>query len=118
MGLSGAKYVVAGMLLLGMVGCKSAFINADVRNATGGTVTLVEVDYPNASFGRESLAAGADFRYGFKVLGSGGTTVSWTDAANTQHTMKGPDLHELQEGSLTITLEPATATWAAQLRDR
>jgi len=49
----------SGLLLLavaGTVGCKSAFVEADVINATAAPVSLVEVDYPSASFGVGSLA--------------------------------------------------------------
>jgi hypothetical protein len=87
-----------------------------VTNNTGARVTLIEVDYPSASFGRESLAAGAVFPYRFKILGSGPTKVSWTDAAHHDHSSAGPNLHERQHGQLTITLTPAGASWSAQLQ--
>ncbi len=96
-------------------GCKSPYVNTTVKNDTGAAVTLIEVDYPSASFGRESLAAGAVYPYRFKVLGSGATKVSWTDAARKNHTSAGPDLHEGQQGQLAITLTPAGAQWNAQL---
>jgi hypothetical protein len=90
-------------------------VNATVKNDTGGMVTLVEVDYPSASFGRESLAEGATYPYRFKVLGSGATKVSWTDAARKEHASAGPDLHEGQHGQLAITLTPTGAQWSEQL---
>ena len=96
-------------------GCKSPYVNATVKNDTGAAVRLVEVDYPSASFGRESLAAGAVYPYRFKILGSGATKVSWTDAERKEHTSKGPDLQEGQQGQLEITLTPTGAQWDAQL---
>jgi hypothetical protein len=84
-------------------------------NATGAAVTLVEVDYPSASFGVEQLAAGGVYHYRLKVLGSGPTTVTWTDGHRTQHTAKGPELHEGQAGVLRVTLKGDTAEWAARL---
>ena len=104
---------LAGVLSLG--GCKSPYVSATVTNETGGPVTLVEVDYPSASFGRESLAAGAVYPYRFKVLGSGATKVSWTDTQRKDHTSAGPDLHEGQQGQLAITLTPTSAQWDAHL---
>lgn len=98
-----------------MAGCKSPYVNVTVKNDTGAAVTLVEVDYPSASFGRESLAADAVYPYRFKVLGSGATKVSWTDAAKKEHTSAGPDLHEGQQGLLSITLTPTGAKWSEQL---
>lgn len=107
--------------LLGIValvcvgGCRSRYVSARVLNQTGGPVSTVEVDYPSASFGRESLAAGAVYTYRFKILGSGVTKVEWTDAARKDHTSTGPELREGQEGQLTITLTPTGASWVANL---
>lgn len=96
-------------------GCTSPYVNATIRNNTGAPVTLVEVDYPRASFGRESLAAGANYPYRFKILGSGGTKISWTDAQRKEHSATGPELHEGQKGQLIITLTSTGAQWDAQL---
>ena len=101
----------ASLALLAATGCHSAYIEATVKNSTGTAVSLVEVDYPNASFGRSTLAADADYHYRFKILGSGPTKVLWTDPTHHEHSVNGPPLHEGQEGKLTITLTPSTATW-------
>ncbi len=100
--------------LLGVVGCRSAYVEADVVNATGAAVSLVEVDYPSASFGVESLAAGARYHYRFKILGSGATKVLWTDAARKEHTVAGPELHEGEQGPLTVTIQGETAAWVKE----
>lgn len=97
------------------LGCHSAYVEADVTNSTGGPISLLEVDYPSASFGKEALADGATFHYRFKILGNGGTKVIWTDAARKEHTVAGPDLQEGEEGHLTVTLSGTTASWDKQL---
>jgi hypothetical protein len=107
--LPGLAFVASSLLLLG--GCHSAYIEATVHNATGGPVSVVEVDYPSASFGKESLPDGADFHYRFKVLGSGATKVLWTDANHHDHTVAGPSLQEGAEGRLLVTLTSGSATW-------
>ena len=101
----------ASFAVLAAAGCHSAYIEATVKNSTGEAVSLVEVDYPSASFGRESLPADAQYQYRFKILGSGPTKVLWTDSAHHEHSVSGPQLHEGQEGKLTITLTSASATW-------
>lgn len=112
-----ARWVAAaglvGVVLAG--GCRSPYVNATVKNETGARVRLVEVDYPSASFGQESLAAGAVYTYRFKILGSGAMKVSWTDFRRGQHTAVGPELHEGQQGQLAITLTPTGAQWSEQL---
>jgi len=100
---------LAAALLL--TGCHSAHIEATISNHTAETLTLVEVDYPSASFGTQTLASGQDFHYRFKVLGSGPTTLIWTDPTHHEHKSPGPALHESDEGTLTITLQPAGPTW-------
>jgi hypothetical protein len=102
---------LVGLALLTAAGCRSAYIEATVKNATGANVSLVEVDYPSASFGTETLAAGAEYHYRFKILGNGPTKVLWTDAAHKELTTPGPLLHEGDEGRLTITLQSPAANW-------
>ena len=107
--LIGLAFATSSLLLLG--GCHSAYIEATVHNSTGGPVSVVEVDYPSASFGTESLPDGSDFHYRFKVLGSGSTKVLWTDAKHQDHTIPGPPLQEGAEGRLLITLSSSNAAW-------
>jgi hypothetical protein len=98
-----------------LTGCHSAHIDATIANRTPSPLTLIEVDYPSASFGTQTLAPGADFHYRFKVLGSGPTTVQWTDAANHDHKSTGPSLHENDEGALTIQFNPpGDVIWSEQ----
>jgi hypothetical protein len=91
-------------------------VAAEVVNASGAAVSLVEVDYPSASFGTESLAAGAVYPYRFKILGSGKTKVLWTDANHVEHSVAGPVLQEGQEGSLRVTIVGETALWEMHLK--
>ena len=105
-----------GMLAATLLGgCHSAFVDADVRNETGGPIQVLEVDYPSASFGRSNVPAGGEFHYRFKILGSGDIKAVWTGVGG-DHTVKGPALQEGQEGRLYLTLKPATADWRLDLR--
>lgn len=90
-----------------LCGCNSNWIDATIENHTGAAIVLLEVDYPSASFGANSLAAGADFHYRFKVLGSGPIKVQYTDSTTHQlRQANGPELSEKQQGSLEIELLP------------
>jgi len=101
---------------LALTGCHSAHIDATISNRTTVALTLIEVDYPSASFGVQALAPGADFHYRFKVLGSGAATVQWTDAANREHKSTGPTLQESAEGSLSIQFNPGgDVVWTEQI---
>ena len=92
-------------------GCHSPFVEATVANHSGSTINVIEVDYPSASFGTQSLANGSIFHYRFKVLGDGPLKLQWTDAANHDHNAQGPEISEGQEGKLAIDIGPAAAAW-------
>jgi hypothetical protein len=100
-------------------GCHSAFIEATISNQTTEPLSLVEVDYPSASFGTQTLMPGQVFHYRFKILGSGPTTLLWTDAEHHDHKNSGPLLHEGQEGAMRIAFAEGSApAWSLQLVNR
>ncbi len=105
----------AAILLL--AGCHSAFIDATISNRTDKPISLVELDYPSASFGTQTLAPGGDFHYRFKILGSGKLKLIYTDTANAEHDIPGPALAEGEEGTLTVAVQPSGVQWGGQLKD-
>ncbi|MDQ2833545.1 MAG: hypothetical protein M3Y50_07320 [Acidobacteriota bacterium] len=107
-----SKLAVLSTLIAG-AGCHSPYVSATVSNRTAQPIELLEVDYPSASFGTENLAPGADFSYRFKVLGSGGMKLLYTDNARRDHTAEGPSLHEGAEGHLAIVISSTGVTWKA-----
>lgn len=104
-----SRFITAVFLppLLAVTACHSHQIDAVVENRTGARIELIEVDYPSASFGVDVLAADADYRYRFQVVGSGPVTVQYTDSASHKlRQLTGPTLYEHQEGRLEIVLLP------------
>jgi hypothetical protein len=89
-----------------LTGCHSAHVEVTVENHTGGPIRLLEVDYPTASFGADSLAAGATMHYRIQLQGTGPLKVQYTGDNNHQAQIQGPDLFQGQEGRLEIVLEP------------
>jgi len=87
-------------------GCHSYHIDATIENRTGAPIQLLEVDYPAASFGADSLSVGADFHYQFQVHGSGQLKLSYTTPNGQTVQISGPPLVERQQGLLEIVLEP------------
>ena len=69
-------------------------------------MNLVEVDYAGGSFGVQSIAAHATFRYRFHLLGSDKVKVSFTDASYHNVKITGPELEKGQAGTLEIDIEP------------
>jgi hypothetical protein len=79
---------------------------------------VVELDYPSASFGTDSLASGAQYHYRFKIQGFGPLSLSFEDNSGKNHTVQGPTLHQGQEGSLLVTIEEhnSAVSWNPQLK--
>jgi hypothetical protein len=103
--------------LAALAGCHSHYIQATIRNETQQPLDVIQVDYPSASFGVQHLAPGAEFRYRFKLLGSGPIKLSYQDAARGQHAQTGPKLLEGQEGTLEIRFHTqAQAEFVPSLR--
>lgn len=86
-------------------------VDATLRNDTTGDIRLIEVAYPSASFGVQILAPGAEFHYRFKILGTGGLQVTYTDPKQLQHIIKGPELHEGEQGRLGISIGTPDVRW-------
>jgi len=88
------------------VGCHSYHIETTVENRTGTSIRLLEVDYPSASFGVQTLASGADLHYRFQVQGSGPIKVQYSYDGAQSPVIEGPTLTERQQGQLEIVLLP------------
>ncbi len=98
-------------LAVTLTGCHSAYIDATVSNHTTAPISVVQVEYPSASFGTQTIAPGADFHYRFKILGSGPMKITWTDTAEHEQKATGPTLIEGTEGPLAITVAPDGVHW-------
>jgi len=105
----GSRFLFLGampLILTLLSGCHSRFVETTIDNQGPATLHLIEVDYPSASFGVGDLAAGSQYRYRFKIQGSGPLKLQFTDAQGQIHNVDGPQLEEGQEGRLTIVIDP------------
>ena len=100
------ELLVASACVVAMSACHSYHIEATVKNNTGGAISLLEVDYPSASFGADALEASGTFHHRIQTRGDGPLKVLYTDAGGKQVQISGPTLHEKQEGQIEIDLLP------------
>lgn len=106
-------------MCLAAAGCHSAQITATVANHRSTPVSLVEVDYPSASFGVQTLAPGQEYHYRFKVIGSGPVSVLWTEGGRDQKKSAGPELREGDQGTVNVTFtSTADPSWDVKLTNR
>ena len=92
--------------LLAVAACHSYHIDSTIENRTGAPVQLLEVDYPYASFGADTIAAGASYHYRFVVRGSGPIKLSYTGSDHKQVQITGLELSGGEQGRLQIVLLP------------
>lgn len=104
--LKAAPFLAITLAMASMAGCHSYHIDATIVNRTGAMVRLLEVDYPSASFGADSVAAGSSLHYRIQVQGSGQLKVQYTAPDGKQPQIDGPALAEGQEGRMEIVLLP------------
>ena len=103
---SRATLLATFALCLACAGCKSYWIDATVENNTGQAIRELEVDYPTASFGTNSLAAGKAMHYRFQIRGSGPLKVDYISPDGKPSHNQGLSLVERQHGQLTVRLLP------------
>ena len=106
---SSLRLLIAAIILapaLLAASCRSYHIDISIENRSGAPIQLLEVDYPSASFGADSLAAGTTFHYRIEVIDSGPLKITYTEPNGKQAQITGPDLAEHQQGRLEIVLLP------------
>jgi hypothetical protein len=96
-----------GLALFSLCGCRSYWVETTVENQTGQTIRELEVDYPSASFGINSLTPGASMHYHFKIQGSGPVKVQYLREDGKTINAQGLTLADGQQGQLTLRLLPA-----------
>lgn len=105
-----AAWAILLLPLLMAASCRSYIVHVTVVNHTGGVVNLLEVDYPSASFGVDTLAPGAEYHYHLQLEDSGPVKVMYTEGKTQDYKSTGPIVYEGQHGQLEIDLEPGGKT--------
>ena len=117
--ITGAAAASLLIALAALTACRSYHVQISVENHTGAAIQLLEVDYPSASFGANSLASDGNINYSIQVRGTGPVKVQYTLAGVAQKQISGPSLSEGDEGQLKIVLLPGDkAEFATQFSHR
>jgi hypothetical protein len=86
--------------------CHSYHVETTVENRTGATIQQVEVDYPSASFGTDTLGSGETYHYRIQLQGRSALKVVYRTINGHLVQIDGPMVSERQEGKLQIVLLP------------
>lgn len=101
-----ATIILSLPLLAAVSACHSYHVETIVENRTGEPIHLLEVDYPSASFGKNVLEAGVDYRYRIQVRGSGSLKIEYAAQNGRPVVIDGPALAEGEEGQVEVVLLP------------
>jgi hypothetical protein len=98
------KAFAALLFLLAAAGCRSRVIHVRLVNTSSQPISTIIVDYPRATFGKDSLAPGATFNYVIKPTDNGALKIQFADARGASHAYNGPVVQKGQEGDIEIKL--------------
>jgi hypothetical protein len=101
-----AVFAALAASLAMLAACHSYHVDVTVENHTGSAIDQLEIDYPSASFGANSLAPGASLHYRVQLRGSGPLTAQYRATDGKTVHVDGPTVSEGQEGQLEIVFTP------------
>lgn len=105
-------------LLLGftLTACThSHVIKVTVTNTSAEKISTIVIDYPEATFGINSLGPGQRFEYKIKPTATGALKIEFLNAQGRDVVSKGPEIHKGDEGSIGIKLTQEGASSAVKL---
>jgi len=93
------------VLCLALAACsRSRVILVSLTNTSAQPLSNVMVDYPEATFGKNTLGPGEIYQYRIKATDSGPLKIAFTNAAGKSTTYSLGTLHKNDEGSIEIKL--------------
>jgi len=104
------RLAVALLVVLVLSGCRSRVIQVTLINTSQQNISTIIIDYPQATFGVNTLSPDKTFSYSIKPLDTGALKVQFTNALGVKHTSYGPLLHKGDEGSIQVKFTQDSAT--------
>jgi hypothetical protein len=112
------RLMIGIIFAVSLAGCRAHVVKINLTNTSAQPIKTIIVDYPNATFGKDTLAPGATFSYGIKVLETGPLKIQFTDTKGIIHTYLSPALHKNDDGSIEVSLNQNGAVAVVNLGSR
>jgi len=97
-------------------GCThSHVIQVNITNTSNEKLSTIVIDYPEATFGINSLEPGKSFQYKIKPTGNGTLKISFRNAHGMSREAVGPVVNKNDEGSIDIKLTQDSAISESKL---
>src|SRR5438270_12043379 len=98
------RWVITIILALPLSGCRARVVKISVINTSARPIKTIIVDYPNATFGKDTLAPGESYFSLIKPVDQGPIKVRFTDAQGNNHAYQSISLQQGDDGSVNIKL--------------
>jgi hypothetical protein len=103
------RFAVALVFVIAMAGCRAHVVKISLTNTSSEPIKTIIVDYPTATFGKDTLAPHETYFSLVKPLDKGPITVRFTDVQGGSHTYKSISLEQGDDGSVDIKLTQTSA---------
>jgi hypothetical protein len=103
------RFAVAFVFVIAITGCRAHVVKISLTNTSTGPIKTIIVDYPDATFGKDTLAPGETYFSLIKALDHGPIKVRFTDAQGGNHAYESISLQQGDEGSVTLKLTQTSA---------
>ena len=103
------RFVAPWIILVAVAGCRAHVVKISLINTSSEPIKTIIVDYPNATFGKDTLAPGETYFSLVKPLDKGPIKVRFTDAQGTSHDYESISLQQNDDGSVNIKLSQTSA---------
>jgi hypothetical protein len=114
--MKNTRILVAIAGLIALASCKSRVVRVTLMNSSSQPVNTIEVNYPGAAFGVNTLTPGQMWPYTIKPLETGPLKVQYTNAQGKSLSFIGPTLYKNNEGAIVVMLQQDSATSKATIR--
>ena len=102
-------FAVTLLFVIALAGCRAHVVKISLTNTSTEPIKTIIVDYPDATFGKDTLAPGETYFSLVKALDHGPIKVRFTDAQGVSHTYQSISLEQGDDGSVDIKLTQTSA---------
>jgi hypothetical protein len=100
---------VALVFVITLAGCRAHVVKISLANTSSEPIKTIIVDYPTATFGKDTLAPRETYFSLVKPVDKGPIKVRFTDAQGVNHTYESIYLEPGDDGSVNIKLTQTSA---------
>jgi hypothetical protein len=103
------RLAAALVFVMALSGCRARVVKIILTNTSAEPIKTIIVDYPTATFGKDTLAPHETYFSLIKPVDKGPIKVRFTDAQGVNHTYESISLEQGDDGSVNIKMTQSSA---------